>query len=70
MKTRIIVDSTSDLMPEARARVSVVPLTVHFGAEEFVDGVTIDHVCGGVLCFYGLIQKLGSGSAAPWEKAG
>ena len=43
MKTRIIVDSTSDLMPETRARVSVVPLTVHFGAEEFVDGVTIDH---------------------------
>ena len=30
-------------MPETRARVSVVPLTVHFGAEEFVDGVTIDH---------------------------
>ena len=43
MKTRIIVDSTSDLMPETRARVSVVPLTVHFGAEDFVDGVTIDH---------------------------
>ena len=43
MKTRIIVDSTTDLMPEARARVSVVPLTVHFGDEEFIDGVTIDH---------------------------
>ena len=43
MKTRIIVDSTSDLMPEARAQVSVVPLTVHFGEEEFIDGVTIDH---------------------------
>lgn len=43
MKTRIIVDSTSDLMPEAKARVSVVPLTVHFGDEEFIDGVTIDH---------------------------
>ena len=43
MKTRIIVDSTSDLMPEARARVSVVPLTVHFGDEEFIDGITIDH---------------------------
>ena len=27
-------------------------------------------VCGGVLCFYGLIQKLVSGSAAPREKAG
>lgn len=43
MKTRIIVDSTSDLMPEIRERVEVVPLTVHFGKEEYVDGVTIDH---------------------------
>ncbi len=43
MKTRIIVDSTADLMPEYKERVSVVPLTVHFGEEEFIDGVTIDH---------------------------
>ena len=43
MKTRIIVDSTTDLMPEVKSRVSVVPLTVHFGEEEFIDGVTIDH---------------------------
>ena len=43
MKTRIIVDSTADLMPEIRERVHVVPLTVHFGQEEYVDGVTIDH---------------------------
>ena len=43
MKTSIIVDSTSDLLPEVRAQVSVVPLTVHFGDEEYVDGVTIDH---------------------------
>ncbi len=43
MKTRIIVDSTSDLMPTAKERVSVVPLTVHFGETEYVDGVTIDH---------------------------
>ncbi|MBQ8359378.1 MAG: DegV family protein [Oscillospiraceae bacterium] len=43
MKTRIIVDSTSDLMPEVLDRVSVVPLTVHFGTEEYIDGVTIDH---------------------------
>lgn len=43
MNTRIIVDSTSDLMPKFKSRVSVVPLTVHFGDEEFVDGVTIDH---------------------------
>ena len=43
MKTRIIVDSTADLMPECKNRVSVVPLTVHFGQEEYIDGVTIDH---------------------------
>ncbi len=43
MKTRIIVDSTLDLMPEIKEQVNVVPLTVHFGDEEFVDGVTIDH---------------------------
>ena len=43
MKTRIIVDSTADLMPEYKSRVSVVPLTVRFGEEEYIDGVTIDH---------------------------
>ena len=43
MKTRIIVDSTADLLPEIQQRVHVVPLTVHFGDTEYVDGVTIDH---------------------------
>ena len=43
MKTRIIVDSTSDLLPEIKDRVHVVPLTVHFGEKEYIDGVTIDH---------------------------
>ncbi|MGN1081247.1 MAG: DegV family protein [Acutalibacteraceae bacterium] len=43
MKTRIIIDSTTDLLPEIKAQVRVVPLTVHFGEEEFIDGVTIDH---------------------------
>lgn len=43
MKTRIIVDSTADLMPEYKQRVHTVPLTVHFGDEEYIDGVTIDH---------------------------
>lgn len=43
MSTSIIVDSTTDLLPAVRARVGVVPLTVHFGEEEFLDGVTIDH---------------------------
>lgn len=43
MKTRIIVDSTADLFTELKSRVDVVPLTVHFGEEEYLDDVTIDH---------------------------
>ena len=43
MKTKIIVDSTADLMPEYKSRVSVVPLTVHFWDQEYIDGITIDH---------------------------
>ena len=43
MSTKIIVDSTTDLTPEVKGRVSVVPLTVHFGDEEYIDGVTIDY---------------------------
>ncbi|MBE5921404.1 MAG: DegV family protein [Lachnospiraceae bacterium] len=40
---RIIVDSTSDITPEVKNRLKVVPLTVHFGEEEYIDGVTINH---------------------------
>lgn len=43
MNVRIIIDSTADLMPEVKSRLSVVPLTVHFGDEEYIDGVTITH---------------------------
>ena len=42
MKTRIIVDSTADLLPAVKNRVYTVPLTVRFGNKEFIDGVTID----------------------------
>lgn len=42
MSVRIIVDSTADLTPRVRSRVTVVPLTIHFGEEEFIDGITID----------------------------
>ena len=38
---RIVVDSSADLRPRIRERVSVVPLTVHFGKEEYVDGVDL-----------------------------
>ena len=43
MRTRIIVDSTTDLAPELLGQVQVVPLTVTFGTEEYIDGVTITH---------------------------
>lgn len=42
MPVRIVVDSTADLLPQTAARVSIVPLTIHFGDQEFIDGVTID----------------------------
>lgn len=44
MKTRIIIDSSTNLIPELRAKCTVVPLTVRFGDQEFQDGVTIDHM--------------------------
>lgn len=43
MSVRIIVDSTTDVQESIRPRLCVVPLTVHFGNEEYIDGVTIDH---------------------------
>ena len=43
MSVKIIVDSTTDLIPAVKERVETVPLTLRFGDEEFVDGVTIDH---------------------------
>ena len=43
MQVTIITDSTADLIPEVKDKVRVVPLTVHFGDEEYIDGVTIDH---------------------------
>ena len=43
MQTRIIVDSTANLTPAFQSRVHTVPLTLRFGEEEYIDGVTIDH---------------------------
>ncbi len=42
MSVKIIVDSTTDMTKETAAQVTVVPLTVHFGQTEYVDGVDID----------------------------
>ena len=43
MSVKIVVDSTSDLIPAVKERVEVVPLTIRFDDEEFIDGVTINH---------------------------
>ena len=41
MKIRIVIDSTTDISEEMKERVSIVPLTVNFDGEEYVDGVDI-----------------------------
>lgn len=41
MKTRIMIDSTANLSLELRQMLTVIPLTVHFKDEEYIDGVTI-----------------------------
>lgn len=41
MSIKIVLDSTTDLVPELAGKFKVVPLTVNFGEEEFIDGVTI-----------------------------
>ena len=43
MKVRIITDSTADLVPVLKERIATVPLSIVFGDEQYVDGVTIDH---------------------------
>lgn len=43
MNIRLIVDSTADITAEYKERVVFVPLTVHFGEEEYTDGINIDH---------------------------
>ena len=43
MKVRILVDSTVNIKESLKEKLTVVPLTVHFGEEEYLDGVNIDH---------------------------
>ena len=43
MSVKIIVDSTTDLNEAIKDQVAIVPLTICFGEEEYVDGVTITH---------------------------
>lgn len=42
-KVTIITDSTADLLPNVKEQVTVVPLSLRFGEQEYIDGVTIDH---------------------------
>ena len=41
---KIIIDSTTNVKKELMGQFGVVPLTVHFGDKEYVDGVTINHI--------------------------
>lgn len=43
MRVRLIIDSTADLPENVKRKLDVVPLTVNFGNEEYLDGVTITH---------------------------
>lgn len=43
MRVRIVIDSTVDLPERIKKRLDVVPLTVIFGNEEYMDGVTISN---------------------------
>ena len=42
MSVQIIVDSSVDVAERFRERLHVVPLIIHFGEEELIDGVTIN----------------------------
>jgi len=43
MAVKIIIDSTADIREDIKQEFDVVPLTLRFGEEEFIDGVTINH---------------------------
>ena len=43
MSVRIVIDSTCDIPANLKSRFAIVPLTVTFGSESYLDGVTIDH---------------------------
>ena len=43
MSVKIILDSTADTIPALRSRCTIVPLTVHFGDHEYLDGISMTH---------------------------
>lgn len=42
MGIQIVIDSTTDLPTQAAEQVKIVPLTIHFGEQQYVSGVDID----------------------------
>lgn len=52
MSVKIIVDSSTDTAEGIRRHLCVVPLTLHFGSTEYIDGVNIDNKM-----FYELLEK-------------
>ncbi|MBQ8203165.1 MAG: DegV family protein [Clostridia bacterium] len=43
MSVKIIVDSSTDVTPDIKERLTVVPLIIRFGDKEYMDGIDIDH---------------------------
>lgn len=44
MSIKLIIDSTANIRESSKKKIDyIVPLTVHFGSEEFIDGVTISN---------------------------
>ena len=43
MSVKIVIDSTADLPSGQESLFSIVPLTIHFGEQEYIDGITITH---------------------------
>ena len=43
MKIKIITDSTADVTKQTRSQFNIVPLTVRFGNEQFLDGIDLDY---------------------------
>lgn len=42
-KVRIVIDSTADVSAGIRDRLTVIPLNIMFGQDQYIDGVTINH---------------------------
>lgn len=43
MSVKLIIDSTANVAENIKDRFTVVPLSIFFGEEEYIDGVTITH---------------------------